>query len=180
MICPWCDHDNPPGLDLCGNCLQDLTQLDRPIAQDRVEKSLMDDPVSVLQPRMPITISPDTSLSHAVNILLEYDIGAVLVVDRQGSLLGILSERDFLLKHDSASLFEENRSVAEFMTRRPETIQQTDSLAFALHKMDCGGYRHLPVMHEGLLIGMISVRDLLNHVDRICANISANGGLRSR
>ena len=58
------------------------------------------------------------------------------------------------------------------MTRRPETIRSSDSLAFALHKMDCGGYRHLPVVQDGRLLGMISVRDMLRHITDICRTSS--------
>ena len=48
MICPHCAFDNMPGSEQCENCLADLTQLDRPVAQDRVERSLMEDAVSRL------------------------------------------------------------------------------------------------------------------------------------
>ena len=58
--------------------------------------------------------------------------------------------------------------VAEFMTARLETVRETDTLAFALHKMDSGGYRHLPVLRDGQLTGMISVRDVLRHITRLC------------
>jgi CBS domain-containing protein len=60
------------------------------------------------------------------------------------------------------------RKVSEFMTPDPETVRATDTLAFALHKMDCGGYRHLPVVEGGQPLGMISVRDMLRHVTRLC------------
>ena len=55
MICPTCSHDNLPGSEVCANCLHDLTQLDRPTAQNRVERSLMEDPVSVLKPGNAVT-----------------------------------------------------------------------------------------------------------------------------
>src|ERR1700757_2425292 len=98
MICPTCGWDNLPGNEECSNCLQDLTPLDRPAAQDRVERSLMEDPVSVLQPKPPITILPNTSIRKAIQTMLAHDIGALLVVDDKGHLLGIFSERDLLKK----------------------------------------------------------------------------------
>src|SRR5262245_41866485 len=98
MLCPWCEHDNLPGEDLCGNCLQDLTHLDRPAAQDRVERSLMDDPVRVFGPRRPVTLTPEATVGQAMQVMLSYNIGAVLVVDRTGTLLGVFSERDLLTK----------------------------------------------------------------------------------
>ena len=48
MICPVCTHNNLPGAEQCANCLLDLTQLDQPTAQDRVERSLLEDRVGVL------------------------------------------------------------------------------------------------------------------------------------
>ena len=66
MICPWCDTHNLPGEDICRECSIDLTELDRPVAQDRVERSLMDDPVSSLMPRSPLTLRAETTIRDAI------------------------------------------------------------------------------------------------------------------
>jgi CBS domain-containing protein len=168
MICPNCGYDNLPGNEECAHCQQDLTQIDRPIAQNRVERSLMEDPVSVLHPKPPVTIRPDTIVQAAIQVMLEHDIGALLIVDSKGKLLGIFSERDLLKK--VAGLHEDYAElpVATFMTPNPETVSATDTLDFALHKMDCGGYRHLPVLQGERPVGMISVRDMLRHITRLC------------
>lgn len=167
MICPTCGWDNLPGSEECGNCLQDLTPLDRPMAQDRVERSLMEDAVLVLAPKPPVTIRPSTPLRTAVQTMLAQDIGALLVVDEEGQLLGIFSERDLLKK--VAGLYDDfDLPVEDFMTKNPETVTDEDTLAFALHKMDGGGYRHLPVLTNGQPSGVISVRDLLQHITRLC------------
>lgn len=168
MICPWCDHDNLPGVDECQNCQQDLTQLDRPVAHDRVERSLMDDPVRVLAPHPAVTLGPEATIGRALEVLLEANIGAVVIVEADGQLAGIFSERDLLMRVAGAGPDTRDRPVSDFMTPRPETIRETDSLAFALHKMDVGGYRHLPVVHDGRLTGVISVRDMLEHITRLC------------
>lgn len=168
MICPTCGWDNLPGSEECSNCQQDLTPLDRPLPQDRVERSLMEDPVTVLSPKPPVMLMPETTLRKAVQTMLARDIGALLVVDADGRLLGIFSERDLLTKvagviHNFADL-----PVADFMTRDPETVTTDDTLAFALHKMAVGGYRHLPVLNDGQPSGVISVRDMLQHITRLC------------
>ena len=89
-------------------------------------------------------------------------------MDETGRLVGIFSERDLLTKvagiHDPYA----ELPVRQFMTPKPETIKPTDTLAFALHKMDSGGYRHLPVVRDGRLVGIVSVRDLMRHVTRLC------------
>ncbi len=168
MICPNCGHDNLPGSEECSSCQQDLTQLDRPMAHDRVERSLMEDRVGSLHPRKPITIQPTASLSEALQAMLGPGVGSLLVVDDQGKLVGIFSERDLLLKLPVDYRSLANLTVKEFMTPHPESVTVTDTLAFALHKMDIGGYRHLPVVREGRPVGVISVRDMLRHITRLC------------
>ena len=167
MICPNCGHDNLPGSEECSSCLQDLTQLDRPTAQNRVERSLMEDPVSILNPHTPITIRPTATIREALRIMTERDIGAILVVDANGKLEGIFSERDLLTKVAGIHESYADLPVLQFMTPNPETVTAKDSLAFALHKMDGGGYRHMPVLSDGLPAGVISVRDMVRHITKM-------------
>jgi CBS domain-containing protein len=168
MICPTCGWDNLPGSEECQNCQQDLTPLDRPVAQNRVERSLMEDPVSTLRPKPPVTVLPSATVGEAIRIMLDLDLGAVLVVDEAGTLRGIFSERDLLKKVAGIHIDYAGLPVARLMTPNPETITAGDSLAFALHKMDIGGYRHLPVLTDGKPSGVISVRDMLRHITRLC------------
>lgn len=171
MICPNCGHDNLPGSEECSSCLQDLTQLDRPIASNRVERSLMEDPVGKLCRRKPIVVRPSTSLAEALKAMLGPGIGALLVVDETGKLVGIFSERDLLTKLPNGGDPYHNLCVEQFMTAQPETVSADDTLAFALHKMDVGGYRHLPVVRDGMPEGVVSVRDMLRHITRLCKDI---------
>jgi CBS domain-containing protein len=168
MICPHCGHDNLPGGEECSNCLMDLTQLDRPVANNRIERSLMEDPVVVLQPKKPVTVLPSATVRETIQLMLSKDIGALLVVSADNRLLGIFSERDLLCRvaglHDGYA----DKPVREFMTANPETVTTRDTLAFALHKMDVGGYRHMPVLQDGQPTGVISVRDMLRHITRLC------------
>jgi CBS domain-containing protein len=156
-----------PGSEQCAGCEQDLSQLDLPVAQDRVQRSLMEDPVSALRPHPPVTVPPETGIHAAMRTMLERNIGALLVV--QGDrLVGMLSERDLMTKVAGVVSAAEERPVSDFMTPNPETVVETDTLAFALHKMDSGSYRHLPVLKGGKVIGIISVRDMLTHFTRLC------------
>jgi CBS domain-containing protein len=168
MICPTCGHDNVPGSEECSNCYGDLTQLDRPIAQSRVERSLMEDPVAVLQPREPLMLLPTATVDEAMRSMLANDVGALLVVDTEGKLLGIFSERDLLTR--VAGIHEDyaDRPIVDFMTPKPETISANHTLAFALHKMDVGGYRHMPILQDNRPAGVISVRDIMRHITRLC------------
>jgi CBS domain-containing protein len=168
MICPNCGHDNLPGSEECSSCLQDLTQLDRPIASNRVERSLMEDPVGSLCHHKPITVRPSATVHEAIQAMLGPGVGALLIVDDAGKLVGILSERDLMTKAADEQAAFRTLQVRQFMTPNPETVKADDSLAFALHKMDIGGYRHLPVMSEGRPEGIVSVRDMLHHITRLC------------
>jgi len=178
MICPNCGHDNLPGAEECSSCLQDLTQLDRPVGHDRVERSLMEDTVGGLRPAPALTVPPSATVGEAIRTMMANQVGAVLVADEQGRLLGIFSERDLLTKVAGEHTDWEGRAVREFMTPNPETVTAADKLAFVLHKMDIGGYRHLPVMDEGKPVGVVSVRDMLRHITRILTQTVAPKGKR--
>ena len=165
MLCPHCGHDNIPGADDCANCKNDLTYLDQRtlIAGSPVERAIIEDPVRVLQPPEPITVAPDTPLRVAIQTLIDRKIGCVLVVDG-GELLGIFTERDVLMNVAGHEGEFDNDAVREWMTPNPETVAEDDSIAFAIHKMDLGGYRHLPVMESGQPVGIISVRDVVRYL----------------
>jgi CBS domain-containing protein len=168
MICPTCGWDNLPGNEECSHCQQDLTPLDRPVAQNRVERSLMEDPVSVLRPKPPVTVTSAATVREAIEVMLKHNLGSVLVVDEAGKLVGILSERDLLKKVAPLPDPYAELPVQRLMTTNPESVTVEDTLAFALHKMDIGGYRHLPVLRDGKPTGVISVRDMLRHITRLC------------
>lgn len=171
MICPNCGHDNLPGGEECSSCQQDLTQLDRPTANNRVEQSLMDDRVGLLKPRKSVTVRPATTVREAMQTMLGSGVGSLLVVDTAGQLLGVFTERDLLTKVAGLAAGWADRPVEAFMTPKPETVTLNDTLAFALHKMDIGGYRHLPVVRAGKPEGVISVRDMLRHITHLCKEI---------
>jgi CBS domain-containing protein len=143
--------------------------VDRPAPLDRVDRSLMTDPVTVLEPRPPILLPADAGLGQAVQAMMARGIGAVFVTGPNRCLVGILTERDFLTKIVGEPGYE-TLPVGQFMTRHPETVKPNDTLAFALGKMAGGGYRHLPVVDGGVPIGMVSVRDVLRYVVRLCAD----------
>src|SRR5262245_36614698 len=138
MICPRCAFDNLPGENECRRCLCDLTALDRPAPHDRAELSLMADTVGQLNPRAPVIVTAAASVAQAVRALLDADVGAVLVVDAAGLLLGIFTERDMLTKVAGLVSPLSELPVDQFMTPNPQTVTAEDKLAFALRQMDVG------------------------------------------
>jgi CBS domain-containing protein len=95
---------------------------------------------------------------HMSRDLLTVSVGAVLVLDGE-RLEGILTERD--LMRAVAGGYSDEARVSDWMTRHPETIDAADSTDHAASLMIHGGFRHLPVVEEGHVAGIISIRDLM-------------------
>jgi CBS domain-containing protein len=159
--CPSCGFENIEGTDQCEQCGQSLTAM--PVTASAVEEQIFHDRIRDLAPRSPLVCSPDTPLSEVVKMLFEHSVGAVTVVEGD-EIVGIFSERDALMRlnNDYQQLLD--KPVSEYMTPGPVTLEARDKIAFALHKMDLGGYRHIPVTDEGQLTGMISVRHILRYI----------------
>jgi CBS domain-containing protein len=105
-----------------------------------------------------LTVSADDRLSDAAKRMVERGVGAVLVLAGE-RLDGILTERD-LMKAVAAG-FGEDAKVSDWLTRHPETIEVGDSTEHAAALMIHGGFRHLPVLDGGRVVGIISIRDLM-------------------
>jgi CBS domain-containing protein len=168
MICPACEFNNLAGAEECEQCGQDLTQLDRPMPHDRIELHLMEEAVGSLTLRPLISVRPETPVRQAIATMLDHDLGAVLVVGKDGQLLGIFSERDLLTKVAGLREDLDDARIEEFMTPDPETVSSEDKLVFAAHKMSSGGYRHVPVLTRGYPSGVVSVRDMLRYITHLC------------
>lgn len=107
-----------------------------------------------------LTVAPDSTVADAARRMAERSVGAVLVLDGT-RLLGIFTERD-VLKVVAAGLEAAGAiTVSALMTRYPETIEPTDTTEHAAALMVHGGFRHLPVVDEGKVVGIVSIRDLM-------------------
>jgi CBS domain-containing protein len=172
MLCPSCGHVNVPGADECERCLFPLASIDRePAALDAVEASVLQDPVRALRFKAPVTVPVDAKLGLALDRMVEHGVGALLVVDDVGRLVGILTERDYVRKVVGVLPDFAYRPLRDVMSPDPETVGPEDRLAVALQKMDVGGYRHLPVVEEdGAPVGLVSVRDVIRHITKLCGS----------
>ena len=107
-----------------------------------------------------ITIGSDEPVRRAIALLVENRIGALLVVDRAGKLVGILSERDIMrTAANDEDLF--NHFVADIMTKEVIVGMPQDDVLAVAHTMLEKRFRHLPIIDEGELIGIISIGDVL-------------------
>jgi CBS domain-containing protein len=105
-------------------------------------------------------IEPDARLSAAIKILSERKIGAVLVMSA-GRIEGILSERDIVrvLGERGAAVLDE--PVSAVMTRKVISCRQSDTVGAIMEMMTLGKFRHLPVVEEGMVVGLISIGDVV-------------------
>lgn len=99
---------------------------------------------------------------ETVRVMVEQNIGAVPVL-HNGKLVGIFSERDLMKRVVAEGRDPRSTCLAEVMTPDPLTIGMNEDLAHCMTLMRLHGFRHLPVCHEGMLIGMVSLRDILLH-----------------
>jgi CBS domain-containing protein len=106
------------------------------------------------------SVGPDAKLSAAIKILGERRIGAVLVMN-QGRMEGILSERDIVrvLGERGAAVLEE--PVSAVMTRKVVSCRQSDTVSAIMEMMTLGKFRHLPVVEDGKVVGLISIGDIV-------------------
>ena len=107
-----------------------------------------------------LSVEPDANLSAAVKILGGKKIGAVLVMS-EGRIEGILSERDIVrvLSERGAAVLEE--PVSGVMTRKVVSCRQSDTVAAIMEMMTLGKFRHLPVVEDGKVVGLISIGDIV-------------------
>ena len=106
------------------------------------------------------TISPETSVHDAVAILVERNIGAVVVVDSDRRPVGILSERDLIREANAGPDFLD-RPADLVMTRDVVCGSPGDDVDAVLQTMTAQHFRHLPITEAGALIGIVSIGDLV-------------------
>ncbi len=167
MKCPFCGFENIEGEDSCESCGGDLMSIDVQIEpQSELERALMEDPISSVPPPNAIRLKPKTTIYEAAKAMNEKKIGSVLVMEGD-KLLGIVTERDILFKAFTSAEQDPTQDTLEsIMTKDPESLHETDTLAYALNRMSLGGYRHLPIIQEETVAGLISVQNLLKFMTK--------------
>ena len=107
-----------------------------------------------------LSVEPEARLSAAVKLLGERKIGAVLVMSK-GQIEGVLSERDIVrvLSERGAGVLE--APVSEVMTRKVVSCRQNDTVAAIMEMMTNGKFRHLPVVEDERVVGLISIGDVV-------------------
>ena len=110
-----------------------------------------------------VTIDPNASLAAAVELLAEKRIGAVVIVGADRRIVGILSERDIVraLAEQGRKALDEPVSAA--MTRKVSTCHERETISSIMERMTLGKFRHVPVVDQGQLAGIVSIGDVVKH-----------------
>ena len=116
---------------------------------------------NVMEQEKLLTASPETTVSKAAKLMAERKVGAVLVIDEQ-RLVGIFTERDAVFRVIARGLDSQTTRLADVMTAAPKSVAPDKSFGYALLTMHENGFRHLPVIENGRLIGVVSARDALD------------------
>ena len=115
----------------------------------------------VIEGRPLFHVDPTETVRKAARTMSEKNVGCIAVIDDDGMLVGIFSERDVLTRIVAEGRNPDDTLVANVMTKEIIAADPSESVNDALQKMRDRNFRHLPVVEEGHLIGMISIRDLL-------------------
>ena len=113
---------------------------------------------------MVFSVSPDASVQEALTLLATHNVGAMLVLDMDGKVAGILSERDIVRKVSLRGRSANETKVREVMTGKVLYVEADQSVEECMALMNEKGIRHLPVYEKGTLLGLISIRDVLRTV----------------
>ncbi len=143
-----------------------LDMLDRVSATTTaVEDSLINESIARLNPKPPISVIEADSLANAIRLMNQHNISSVLVTNSAGSLTGILTEQDILMR--VAGLVDDLSAarVQDYMTTNPICLTLEDPIGHAIHLMSVRDFRHLPLIDEKYQpVGVISSYDLIHHL----------------
>jgi CBS domain-containing protein len=110
-----------------------------------------------------VSIEPNASLATAISLLAQKRIGALVILGADRRVVGILSERDIvraLAERGAAALAE---PVSQTMTRKVSTCSEGETIASIMERMTQGKFRHVPVVDQGQVVGIISIGDVVKH-----------------
>jgi CBS domain-containing protein len=110
-----------------------------------------------------ITIQPEQTLKDVVTLLATHRIGALVVVDKAGDLIGIVSERD-IIREAAEGDIHLTLSVSQVMTKAVITGRMNDELKSVLQTMTDRRFRHLPILEQGKLAGIVSIGDVVKAI----------------
>ena len=123
---------------------------------------MFDEPVkNVMRRRKLLKAAPATLVSKAAVLMARKKVGAILVVDDE-RLVGIVTERDIAFRVVARGLDPRTTRLVDVMTAAPDTVDPDQPFGYAMLKMHEGGFRHLPVIKDGKVLGIVSARSAMD------------------
>ena len=123
---------------------------------------MLSEPIRNVMERKKVLIAPpDTSVSTVAKLMATNKVSAVMVVDNK-RLVGIFTERDAVFRVIAQDRDAQTTRLVEVMTRAPKTVTPDESFGYALLMMHENGFRHVPVIENGEVIGIVSARNALD------------------
>ena len=111
-----------------------------------------------------IFVCPDSTVFEALELMVEKNIGALLVLDHQNEFAGIFTERDYARKGILRGNLSRETLVEEIMTEDPITVTMDNTIEDCMRLMTNKYLRHLPVIEHGKLVGLISIGDVVKFI----------------
>jgi CBS domain-containing protein len=164
MLCPDCRAENIEGADVCEVCGADLSNLKLPRPTSELEEKLISGHLRDLGAREALSVSPGDPVFLAIHFMREHNVYCVLVRDESKSIVGILTERDILLKAAGPNRDLMAMAVQDIMTPDPVMLREDDTIAIAVHKMAVGGFRNIPFVDSDGTTLLVSIIDIFRHV----------------
>jgi len=118
----------------------------------------------IVKPVDVASVTAEDTVLDAAKLMRDRKIAALIVVDAEGNLTGIVTERDIVFRATAEGKDPGSTEISEIMTANPDTLSPSDSSSDALELMQTRNYRHLPVVDGTKCIAVVSVRDLFNSV----------------
>jgi CBS domain-containing protein len=111
-----------------------------------------------------ITIEPEAAMVAAAKLLAEHRIGLLMVVNKQGTFIGVLTERDIVRAVAAEKDLVHGAKVDEYVTKKVVACRPQTSVDDVFRTMQERGFRHMPVVDRGRVIGVLSIGDVLKHM----------------
>jgi CBS domain-containing protein len=161
MRCPTCGFENLSGADVCDSCGADLAGHDTPQSATTYRGRLLGEHLDELGASPPVVVGPDTPLDVAIRRMHDEELDCLLIQSGD-RLIGIFTDRDAVVKAAGKRL--DAFDVRDFMTADPVVLRHDDTIAVAIHKMAVGGFRHIPIVENGRPTGVVTAREIFQHI----------------
>ena len=130
--------------------------------EQEIRGAFLNETIAALEPAEPICLAETATVADAIARMLERRQAGVLIVDADGRLTGIFTERDVLTRVAGAGRDASRTVLRDVMTPNPEALAAGDRIAYAVHSMSVAGYRTVPLVDaDRRPVGVVTVSDVI-------------------